>query len=178
MKLIDNKDQFDEGVPSSGHELRFERRLRDSFGERKTHFYWIKIAVSLFFVLAATSIWFYTENKDTGVIEIADKVRNEIPVEEAEQYYKQSFKSQFDIIAANYTSLEGKNMIEESNILIQKLDLQYQTLEKELEETGDQRVAAAMINNYKSRIQILETLVRKLKFVTQLKKEKNENFAS
>jgi hypothetical protein len=124
------------------------------------------------------SVWFYTENNDNGVVEIADKERTEIPVKEAEKYYRQSFNSQFNLIAENYQGIESRKMIEESNKLVQKLDIQYQLLVKELEETGDQRVAAAMINNYKSRIQILETLVQKLKFVTKLKNEKNENITS
>lgn len=178
MKLIDDKNALDQAILSSGHEVRFENRLEDAFGEKKISFPWLKIAASLIFIIGAASIWYYTEKTDNGVIQISDKERTEIPVKEAEQYYKQSFESQFDLIAANYTSTESRTMIEETNSLIQKLDLQYLLLEKELKETGDQRVAAAMINNYKSRIQILEALVNKLKFVTQLKKENNENITS
>lgn len=178
MKLVGDKKGFDQAMPSSGHEARFERKLEDAFGSKRTEFPWLKFAASLLVIVSVAGILYFTEtNNDPGIIEIADKERKEIPIKEAEQYYKQSFQKQFDLIASTNTSVEGKMMIEESQALISQLDEQYQKLEEELKITGDQRVAAAMINNYKSRIKILETLVQKLTYVNHLKEGNYESNA-
>tara|TARA_B110000046_G_scaffold15690_1_gene15014 strand:- start:23695 stop:23904 length:210 start_codon:yes stop_codon:yes gene_type:complete len=69
-------------------------------------------------------------------------------------------------------------MIEESLQLINELQAEYKELEKEFKHTVDQRVATAMILNYKSRITILEKLVEQLEFVNQLKNQKDEEIST
>ncbi len=69
-------------------------------------------------------------------------------------------------------------MIDESLQLINELQVEYKELEKEFKHTGDQRVATAMILNYKSRITILEKLVEQLEFVNQLKNQKDEEIST
>ena len=113
-----------------------------------------------------------------NMVKVEDLKEDDIPIEEAELYYKHSFENQMDLLATHSQSIEAKVLIEESQLMVDTLDMQYKQLEIQLKETGDQRVAAAMINNYKSRIKILETLIQQLKYVNHLKEENHENNAS
>ena len=95
-----------------------------------------------------------------------------------ENFYQNEFDRQLVAISKNYQDEESKLMIEESQTLINELEKEYKELEKEMKNTGDYRVATAMILNYKSRISILENLIEKLKYVTQLKDQNDDTQAS
>jgi hypothetical protein len=69
-------------------------------------------------------------------------------------------------------------MLKESLELINELQKEYKVLEQDLKNTGDQRVATAMILNYKSRIEILEKLLEQLEYVTQLKNQRDEKISA
>ncbi len=178
MKNHLNIEEFDSAVPSSGHEQRFERKLNETFSLNRKKFKWPKFAAAAVILVLLGSSLFLWPKQDNGVQKTADKVRNEIPVKEAELYYEQTFQKQIQLIAANYTSTESREMIEECQQLIKDLEKEYQELDEVLLSTGDQRVAAAMINNYKNRIKILEKLIQELNYVNHQKIEKNENNAS
>lgn len=179
MKNMDSlrtdKHQFDDESPPSGHQLRFERKLAGAF-PTKHHFQWWKIAAVFVIALGIGLGWnfFPTADRKAGL----QPIENQIPLNEAEYYYQKSVKMQLTSITKNYTSKESVQMIEESQELLDELALQYKELENELKKTGNQKVAAAMISNYKSRIEILESLIEKLNYVTKLKNQKHENHTS
>jgi len=166
---------FDDELPPTGHQLRFEKKLDDAF-PRKQDVHWWKIAAIFILALGIGFGWNFFS--DTNKAASSLQQENEIPLNEAEQYYKRSVSMQLKSIAENYTSTESVQMIEESQELLDELALQYKELEKELKKTGNQKVAAAMINNYKSRIEILESLIEKLNYVNHLKSQEHENHTS
>ncbi len=177
--LKNRKTDFDEMEPEKGHLNRFEDRLKETFSSHeKKNFLWLRIAA--IFVLSFGILWFL--NNGEKPIEIAENTTEQndesIPIEEAEYYYKNAFSKKIELLAKENTSPESKTLIEESNQMILDLDNEYLKLVEELERTGDQRVAVAMINNYKSRIKILEALILKIKYINQLKKENDENISA
>lgn len=182
MKLDEIRNHSDldsaEGLPK-GHEKRFEKRLEEAFGNRQTSIPWLKIAA--LFILAfglsalGTYVWDDEENIQVDAVESEFKG---IPIQEATFYYAQSIDKKVKLVNQANNSPETAKIITESEKAIAELDSVYLVLQKQLEETGDQRVAAAMINNYKNRIQVLETLIQKITYVNHLKKENNENKAS
>ena len=178
MKLVGDKNAFDAYEPSNGHEERFDRKLNDAFGKKNKDYRWLKVAASILVVVSCCGLWFLSQPIKDNMVEVEDLKEDDIPIEEAELYYKQSFENQMDLLATHSQSIEAKVLIEESQLMVDTLDMQYKQLEIQLKETGDQRVAAAMINNYKSRIKILETLIQQLKYVNHLKEENHENNAS
>ena len=173
-KIKSNRMSFDEEIPPKGHEERFLNKLdKELHHKPNKKSIWLKIAASMVLIIGV-SLFFFIQNESQISDKVADKKDNSIPLREAENYYQNSFKSQFAAMAKNYTDNESLSMISESEKLINELEKDYEELEKELKTTADQRVATAMILNYKSRISILEMLIQKLEYVTQLKNEKNE----
>jgi ABC-type Fe3+/spermidine/putrescine transport system ATPase subunit len=83
-----------------------------------------------------------------------------------------------DVIANAYKGAESKQIVKESLELINELQKEYKVLEQDLKNTDDQRVATAMILNYKSRIEILEKLLEQLEYVTQLKNQRDEKISA
>ena len=153
---------FDELEPSRGHQLRFEERLDKELHKKKKNWTWLAAAASIILLI---SIGFFQWNGNETHKPIAiqnEEDNNQFPLKEAENFYENSFETQFAVIADAYKGHESKQMIEESMLLIKELQLEYKQLEKDFKTTGDQRVATAMILNYKSRISILEELLKQL----------------
>lgn len=174
-KIKNNTDYFDDFEPLEGHKVRFQSRLDRDLHRKQRPYSWLKVAASIL-VLFALSLSLYKvfPPKESETTASSEKTKEALPLETAENYYEQSFNEQFTAIAKNYKDAESIAMIEKSEVLIQELREEYKLLEKELKLTGDKRVAAAMILNYKSRIEILEQLMKKLEYVNQMKTQKNE----
>ena len=169
-----NLSDFDELEPNNGHQLRFEEKLDKEFHEKKKNWTWLAAAASIILLI---SIGFFQWNGNDSIEPIAvqnEEDNSEFPLKEAENFYEYSFEKQFTVIADAYKGPESKQMIEESMLLIKELQSEYKQLEKDLKTTGDQRVATAMILNYKSRISILEELLKQLEYVNHLKNQKDE----
>lgn len=177
-KIQNERLSFDEETPPTGHEERFLAKL-DEESSSSNKLPWLKIAAGLIVIIGLAL--FFSQMSETIDDNSGDMAKNEdssIPMDEAEYYYKQSFTNQFNAIAKNYTDQESLAMIKESELLIGNLQEEYIELEKELETSGDERVATAMILNYKSRISILEKLIEKLEYVNRIKSQTNEKLNS
>ncbi|MBL4708605.1 MAG: hypothetical protein JKY48_09235 [Flavobacteriales bacterium] len=170
----DNFLGFDDQEPENGHLLRFEKKLSQSSVHPRTLLWKVSRIAAALIILAGLSSVFYLMNETDQTTQTLTADQNtEFPLEEAENYYKSEFDRQFIAISNNYQDDESKRMIGDSQLLIIELEKEYKELEVELKNTGDYRVATAMILNYKSRISILENLIEKLKYVTQLKDQEN-----
>lgn len=170
-----NSLDFDDQEPENGHLLRFEKKLSHSFIQPRNLLLKVsKIAAVLVTMVGlGTAFYFMNETKPENQ-PLSNEQNTSFPLEEAENFYKSEFDRQLMAISKNYQDDESKRMIEESQLMIHELEKEYKELEKELESTGDYRVATAMVLNYKSRISILENLIEKIKYVTQLKSQENE----
>jgi hypothetical protein len=173
--------EFNSEEPPKGHDKRMQNRLDEAFGKKQNPWsVWYKIAAVV--VMGLLAIWYFSAEQNSSMQTTAEKEplqqKEQFPMEQAEHYYKQSFQTQFKLLAKQNSSPQSKAMINSSKEMIAELDEQYLELEKELSKTGDQRVAAAMITNYKQRIEILETLIQKINYVNHLKQTKDENIAT
>ncbi len=178
-KIQNQRHLLDEENPSNGHEARFLDKLDQELHQKPTKGIWLKIAASLIIVLGVSLVLKQLNQNDNAPVEFTQhEEESVIPIDQAEYYYEQSFNTQFDAIAKNYTDKESLAMIKESEVLIGNLQQEYLALENELKISGDERVATAMILNYKSRIGILEKLIEKLEYVNRIKHQTNEKLNS
>lgn len=173
--LKDKKEFWDDQIPEKNHQERFEQKLNEHFPKKSNGtFQWLRIAAVL--LIAFVSIWFLMQPKEVEQVAVESN-ENQLPIEDAEYYYKMAIDKQFQMLAAFDDSPDYQNMISDSKALIKKLEEDYITLEKELELTADYRVAAAMISNYQNRIKILEELIQNIQYVNHLKEENHENLS-
>lgn len=180
MKKLDeirNTDSadFDCFEPSDLHVKRFESLVEKELHKKPiASFRWLGIA-AVFIISIGISYLFIRPEQDLTATAHPMNEKNSFPLEEAEFFYSKTIESQFKIIAQSYQDDESVIMIEKSKELIKELEVEYKYLEVELSNTADLRVAEAMVLNYKSRISILETLIKQLKYVNQIKTPTNED---
>ena len=167
---------FDDLEPLAGHRLRFENRVEKELHQKRFNWKWLAAAASIAILISVGYVqWNDPDQNNTAQ---TDSNHEEFPLKQAENYYENSFTLQLDLIANAYKGEESKQMLKESLELINELQKEYKVLEQDLKNTGDQRVATAMILNYKSRIEILEKLLEQLEYVTQLKNQRDEKISA
>lgn len=160
--------------PPDLHEKRMQKRLDNAFRKETTVNIWYKVAAVL--VIAFGLFWFFSNGLDfERENHFAEDLNDGIPIKEASAYYEQSFQNSHKLLVAQNNTLQSRTLIKNSMEMIADLDTQYSLLEDELSKTGDRRVAAAMIKNYKQRIEILEALIQKINYVNNLKKLSDED---
>lgn len=174
----ENRAAFDEEEPLVGHDVRFERKLEKELHQKPSPFRaWLKVAASIIILIGIGGLYNYL-GKDDNSINTANSTKEKnsesIQLIEAEHYYQKQFNEQFTAITKAYQDNESRLMIQQSQTLIANLEKEYKNLNTELVQTGDYRVATAMILNYKSRISILETLIKKLEYVSLQKNKQHE----
>lgn len=177
-----NKEIYDEIEPLDGHEERFIEKLGESTNHRSEFSFWKIAAAAILLISIGTFFWLNQSTpKSAPVAQVKDSLRDpsraeeNIPLEAAEFYYENSIDQQLAVLDNFYRDKDSRDLIISSKEIIKELRAEYAELEEALQETGDERIVIAMINNYKSRIKILEELIQKLQYIKQLKAEKNEN---
>jgi hypothetical protein len=165
--IRDNPGFFDDEEPTEGHLQRFEHRLEKEVATPAKAFPWLKFAAAAILLLSLGSLLLLPPSIEES--NTASPLKESFPLEEAEEFYTQTYTSRLNYISDNYTNEESKKLILQSQVLIENLESRYRELEQDLKETGDLRVAAAMIENYTSRIKILEQLITQLEYINQFK---------
>lgn len=178
-RIAQERESLDQMELPTGHHERFQKRLKSR--ERRSPFQVWKVAAGLILVLASSVIYWSnkpTLTKESSLPETAEnsseEVDHTIPLEDATFYYNQSINHQFAALDEFYGDDDSKQLIDETKMLITELQKEYEELEKQLAKSADERIVIAMISNYQRRIELLEDLVNKLKYIKQLKTEQNE----
>lgn len=167
---------FDDLEPQASHRMRFENRIEKELHQQPFNWKWLAAAASIAILISVGYVqWNDLDQKNTAQ---TDSNHEEFPLKQAENYYENSFTLQLDVIANAYKGAESKQMLKGSLELISDLQKEYKILEQDLKNTGDQRVATAMILNYKSRIEILEKLLEQLEYVNQHKNQRDEKISA
>jgi len=178
-RFIDEDDKIESIELRDGHRERFLDKLNKS--ENKSYGQWWKVAAGLIFILASSVIyWTSKDFVDAGAHLAQEEVQEvkeggSIPLEDATYFYKQAIDAQFAQLEEFYGDTDSKELIEQTKLLIKELQIEYEKLEEDLEASGEERIVIAMIGNYKKRIELLEELIEKLKYIKQIKLEQNEN---
>jgi|Marorgknorr_s2lv_3_1036020.scaffolds.fasta_scaffold21685_2 uncharacterized protein (DUF3084 family) len=146
---------FDTDVPRFGHLERFEKRLNPT-GKKKTFSYkWMSIAASIILMLG---FWLGT-NQTNSTIVLADVSPQ---MQEAENFFVTTISQEIREIE-RFRNPKTEQVIEDALNQLEKLEDKYQELVKELNDSNkDRRVIYAMINNYQSRIEVLQNVFKQV----------------
>lgn len=158
---------FDTQNPSAGHEDRFLEKLNDSaFNETKksSKFNWkpfLAIAASVVICLSV----FKTVNAQPDVMDLAS-VSPEMS--ETQDFFTATIEAELKKLNQEKSPLT-KKIIEDALNSIESLEEEYESLKVSLTDNGnDQRIIYAMINNFQSRIDILNSVLEEIENLKQL----------
>ncbi|MDT0606937.1 hypothetical protein [Croceitalea rosinachiae] len=167
------------------HEDRFLDRLEKELpkGKNDSTYQWLKIAASVVIIISVASYLFMQNHSkiDTTTINVVDKeetteTRQPISfgdlspeLKKVENYYVANINYELSKLEVYE---ENKEVVDGFLSRLEELNVEYQDLNKELNEIGpnDQTIEAA-INNLQLRLQLMQKLKSKL---NQLKSSKNE----
>jgi flagellar motility protein MotE (MotC chaperone) len=177
-KLFAEED-FDLSEIPTGHQERFltklqSQNLNKNIPKGKIRRLWIPIlsvAASIIFIFLIASIFM-----KPAIIKDSQELAKVSPeMKETQNFYITLINTELEKINAS-KSPETTVLIDDALIQLEKLDLEYNSLRKDLIKSGqDNRVVFAMISNLQQRIELLESV---LKTIENLKEQKNQNHES
>ena len=165
--------KFDVFEPKEGHIERFQQKLPKEKKSVKTIGLnpWIISAISV----AATLLIAFGIFKFTGSTEKPEglaSVSNEMS--QTQQYFAMTIANELSKIE-DERSPETQKLIEDALERMSTLEADYKKLEVDLQiSSGDKRVIAAMIQNFQTRIQLLQDVMDQINQVKSLKDISNE----
>lgn len=170
----DLKGKFDINEPKQGHELRFLEKLNatvtTSEPKRKTGFNWRPVLAIAASIVICFSLFISLQNQS----EPADLASVSPELSEAQDFFTVTITNELKKINEERSPLT-EDIINDALAQIKVLETDYQKLKTDLTESGsDQRVIYAMISNFQSRIDILNTVLEQIEDVKQLKTKTNE----
>ena len=168
-----HQDNFDVHEPEQGHFQRFQHKLGNKSSNRvKTLFNWrpyLAIAAS---VILLVSISLLMNNPTETKMDLAS-VSPEM--EKTQSFFTLTINEELKKINEE-KSPETEVLIDDAMSQIKQLEADYEKLKSDLSESGsDQRVIYAMISNFQSRINILNTVLEQINTIKHLKNNPDEN---
>jgi len=179
IKLFINED-CDLEEPEIGHEERFlyklkeSRNLRSSRGEspvRPLWKSWIAIAASIVFIILIAGSFLSSNilSKPADLATISPEMK------ETQDFYAKAIRAELEKVNAS-KSPETKIIIDDALVQMERLDEEYKKLKIDLSISGkDKRVIFAMVSNLQQRIDLLNTVLRQIEDIKELKNYKNES---
>lgn len=167
---------FDTEEPSLGHQDRFLEKLNASKGvvgiESKRVSWWkpLSIAASVA-ILIAIGIWTF-KSQPTLEQQVA-KISPE--VSKSQFYFASLIEEQVKQLESESTP-ETKQIIDDTLGQLKKLENNYRQLEQDLLSGGDSKlILSAMINNFQTRISLLQDVLENIENIKKLKNYNNED---
>jgi hypothetical protein len=170
-ELFDNLNgEFDINEPNQNHELRFLDKLKandvaPNDSKKSSGFNWrpfLAIAASLVICLSV----FMTMQNEPEALDLAS-VSPELS--ETQDFFTATIENELKQLNKERSPLT-EQIITDALTEIQLLETDYQHLKTDLTESGnDQRVIYAMISNFQSRIDILNTVLEEIETIKNLK---------
>lgn len=176
--LFDNlKGTFDMEEPQEGHQQRFLEKLEASKGvvsiQKKKNSWWrpLSIAASVVILLGVGFNLFNTSPSiDQQVAEIAPEVS------QTEFYFASLIEEQVKQLK-NESTPETKKIIDDTMTQLQRLETNYKMLEQDLLNGGNSKlILSAMINNFQTRIDLLQDVLNQIENIKNLKNYNDENY--
>ena len=166
---------FDVASPPTGHRERFQERLESSagsYGHRKQGSWWrnLSIAASIALLLSASVFLFQQEpSMEAKVAEISPEVS------ETSQYFAGLGTRQIQELQ-KMGSPETEPMIADALKQLETLEKNYRKLEEDLVAGGNSKfILSAMIQNFQTRIDLLQEVMDKVEEIKQFKNESHES---
>ncbi|WP_400080043.1 hypothetical protein [Winogradskyella sp. R77965] len=166
----DLQGKFDINEPKQGHEQRFLDKLKtndiaQNGTKRSFDFNWkpfLAIAASL---LICFSVFTTLQNEP----ETLDLANVSPELSETQDFFTVTIENELKKLNDERSPLT-EQIINDAIEQIQLLETDYQNLKTDLTESGkDQRVIYAMISNFQSRIDILNTVLEQIETIKELK---------
>ncbi len=170
----DLKGEFDINEPKKDHQIRFLEKLNANayVSQNKTtsRFNWKAVLAIAASLVIGFSLFITLQNQS----EPADLASVSPELSEAQDFFTVTISNELKKINKERSPLT-KAIIDDALAQIKILEKEYQKLKTDLTESGsDQRVIYAMISNFQSRIDILNTVLEQIEAVKQLKTNTNE----
>lgn len=172
-KLFENhQGKFDMFEPDSGHLERFKNKLENKKTAKKNAvLLFSKIAVAASIALLV-GLWIGSSYGSKG-LELAE-VSTEMA--ETQSYFVATIQQELKLVEVERNS-DTEQIINDALERITELEKKYELLTLELKESSeDRRIIYAMISNFQSRIDILQSLLERIESVKELKKQHDENY--
>lgn len=175
----DNKEEFDFLEPSP----QLWNKIENELEEKKTHsLNWWKLsnraaAVVIIFIMSYYVHDFIAKQKESNIAinpeqQLADSIKNEFL--ETEAYY--TLQVNLKLNEVNELANKHPEIIKDIRNDISDLDSIYKGLKSDLNDNiANEEIIEAMIQNYRIKLDILESILNEMKNSSTSKKEKNEN---
>ncbi len=171
------QDSFDYGEPAAGHQARFLEKLNASKGvveiSRKRRSWWgpLSIAASVA-VLIAVGIGFF--NTPPTLKEQVAEISPE--VSKSQFYFANLIEEQVKQLESKSTP-QTKRMVDDTMVQLRKLANDYGQLEQDLLKGGNSKlILSAMINNFQTRIDLLQDVLDKIESINNLNNYNDDDF--
>lgn len=152
-----NREKFDDMELPVGHREAFEKKLNFMLHEtqpKKEIFNWYRVAgIAIVFIALASSVFYFNPINNKQKIQTAGIVN----LEQVESQYSEKIKEALVPVRSSkkYLSPEYRSFIKE----MEKLDIENDKLKEMLVNfPDDERILNSIIENYKSRLKLLEQL--------------------
>jgi hypothetical protein len=173
-ELIDKaRPYFDLEEPREGHNARFIEKLNASPAEPARDISWWKpllIAASILLVVGlflGPNLW--NETEKVRIAEISPEISN------SEFYFTNIIEQQVKQLEGE-NSPETKKIIEDTLSQLALLESDYKKLEQELLKGGDNNIILrSMIQNFQTRIDLMQDVLAQIEIIKNLKNQQNEN---
>ncbi len=170
---------FDIADPPEGHQERFLEKLKKQqfqpgSSKGKLRMLWMPILA----VAASLLILFMLTGNLTGFktsINKGDLAGISPEMKETQEFYTSLIKTELTRLN-EVKSPETEVVVNDALNQLEKLDLEYLNLKKDLVKSGqDKRVIFAMVSNLQQRIDVLNNVLSRIEQINELKNPKNEN---
>jgi len=176
-KLLNNANgELDVFSPSTDHKFNFLQKLNEQqktaqitvLQKKKSWYSKLGIAASVTVLIAVGLIVFLTTNKpEVGLANVSPEM------EKTENFFNNAIRFQIEEINKT-ASLETSTIVEDGMQQLNKLEEDYQKLEKDLlQSNNNPKVISAMISNFQKRIDLLENILKEMENYSLQKNDKN-----
>lgn len=175
--FIKSNDADFDTLPNAGHFDRFKQKQNEFIAQNVEKVRWyahpVFKMVAMFVVVFAVGWLFYNLGKQQSVSSIASASPEGLATEHTELLAAEVFfANELKEKKTELLSLASVNEPETQKMLmeLEKLELQYIDLKEELAvNSNNQRIVSAMVQNYRTRLEVLERLLAQLKKSQSLK---------
>lgn len=169
------KGTFDTEEPAEDHKERFIEKLNNSNGvvsiTRRTNSWWKSVSVAASIGILCM-IGYGVYNSEPTLEEQVSEISPE--VSRTEFYFVSLIENQIVLLESENTP-ETNQIIADTMVQLEKLELDYEKLEKDLLNGGNSKlILSAMIMNFQTRLDMLQDVLNKIE---SIKSYKNYNDA-
>jgi signal recognition particle subunit SEC65 len=168
-KIKDNKDFFDESVPSEGHKQRFIEKLENLEQPETARSRWggiLKIAsvAAAFLGLAYFIFWYSIEDLGGMVIREVTQISFSAEIEDVFTYYEALAISKVEKIDQVAINTEQADIVKiAAKKQLENLDANLAEIEKEYAKNPENKaLKAALVNNKRKKAEVMDNIIQQL----------------